>query len=168
VRWVFIVCLAGCDLVWLEKSGLEDCPDTYERLEGQNRYRFATDDNGTWANAAARCVGDSPMAITHLVVIDSPREAELIRMRLAGIRTVWVGYARDFDADPQAFFAVTGEALSPTSALWKPNEPNIDGMEYAVELLVDQGLNDIEPGNSFPFVCECDAKPATRMFRFTP
>ena len=167
MRAVFsVVCLTGCDTVFLDRGPLEDCPLDYEPLAVETtRYRLSTTQE-MWATAQADCADDTPLAITHLAVIDTFTEIDSIHTHSDPKRLLWIGYARDHDS-PQ-FFNVLGDPLLDDSSLWNGNEPNnFNGKEFAVELN-ESGLNDTSVDSRKYYVCECDGRKATRAFDFGP
>ena len=166
--WVVLVLCSGCDLIFLDRNVLTDCPDTYTNVAKERTlYRLVVAPTAKWLDAQADCVDDSPKPITHLMVVDEFTEIDSIYTISPKTRQLWIGYARDLRGDPKQFFAVTGAPLDPTSSLWAGMEPNnnMNSGETAVDL-EDRGFNDTGPDGMKAYVCECDGD-ASRTFDFT-
>lgn len=159
----------------------EQCPSTTYRTiadaPARSTYRVVETANQSWEFAFADCRNDTTTGITHLVVFDDITELAALQhatSRPAGDWVSWAGYARNFGSLPLEFKAVTGEALSKTSNLWRIGEPDNGGANSMNPETVVWWINDnngIVDGrytdNVEGYVCECDDRPTVGI-EFSP
>jgi hypothetical protein len=180
--------LGGCDLVYglpdrvhvvdaaidVGIDAPEACPDTYNPIAGapsSSVYRLMIGPPRDWQFAHDDCKNDSD-GITHLAVLDDVTELQKLRESVAidatGNFYAWVGFARDTNADPYKFYAVTGEEVPYPSEMWQQFEPNNGNGKYEEEALwfsLDWDLVDAPWTLGMThYFCECDGRMETRQF----
>lgn len=159
--------LSGCDEAFMLDRAGEPCPTTYTASSASTSlYRFVAGPVD-WIRAHDACRADSSTGITHLVVFETTGELSAAQTELPVIGLTHAGYGRRADGNANQFYSVTGVAISPTSLLWAPVEPDNghpSDEETVVMFAGNSRLADVSTATDGDYLCECDALPTPLSF----
>jgi hypothetical protein len=129
---------------------LSQCPANYVPIGG-GRYRIGP---ATTYRAAHDDCKDDSAGFTHLVVLDSRAEGDLLRQAANGAEYFTGGVQQPgLGSAKTGWFAITGAALIDT---WASDEPNDAADEKNVARFTSDGMHDESKDDSMRTICECD------------
>jgi hypothetical protein len=175
VRWLGLLLLAGCDVIFVLKDPIETAPDGgdqafpdgpdilppcpgYEPRSGLPHTYRALTTSRMWQQPQDICAQDG----AHLATPTKTDQLIAIRVESGLAGNIFVGIGRPPLAP--TFRTLTGVPIELGPAMWNVNQPDGDPMSLQVAEITSSGemlLNDVAPFFMNEALCECSGQPIT-------